>query len=196
MYELLLSSFKKYISLSPVEEDLITSRVQLRKVRKKQWLVTPGDHCDKEYFVGKGCFRAYYVDDEGNQHTTKFATEGWWITDISSVFNGKPATLYVEALEDGEVIGITQTMLDELFEKIPQLNKYFRLVYLKGLANSSDRILSTLSSTAAGHYQQFIQQYPDIEQRVPQYMIASYLGVTPEFFSRIKARLLKNATDK
>jgi CRP-like cAMP-binding protein len=189
MFEFLLDSLKKYIPLSAAEEELIASKAQLRKVRKKQWLVTPGDYCKTEHFVNKGCFRSYYIDNDGHQHIVKFATEGWWITDIASVFAAKPATLYIEALEDGEVVYISKTNMDELFDEIPQLNKYFRLVYQKGLANTCDRIISTISSTAAEHYQQFIQQYANLEQRVPQYMIASYLGVTPEFLSKIKSRL-------
>jgi CRP-like cAMP-binding protein len=191
MYEFFLASLRKYISLTDGEAFTITEKLQLRKVRKKQWLVTPGEYCKAEFFVNKGCLRAYYVDDDGHQHIVKFASEGWWISDIESLFNATPATLYVEALEDSDVILLTRTSQEELFELIPQLNKYFRLVYQKALANSSGRLLRTISGTAEQHYLQFVQQYPDMEQRVPQYMIASYLGVTPEFLSKIKGRMAK-----
>jgi CRP-like cAMP-binding protein len=193
MYEFFLDSLRKYISLSDEQSLLITGKLQLRKVRKKQWLVTPGEYCKTEFFVNKGCFRAYYVDDAGNQHIIKFASEGWWITDIESLLSGKPATLYVEALEDGEVVVLPRAAQEELYEEIPQLNKYFRLVYQKALSNTSGRLLRTISGTAEQHYSQFVQQYPDIEQRVPQYMIASYLGITPEFLSKIKARMVRNS---
>ena len=191
MYEFFLDSIKRYISLTPDEEALITSKVQVRKVRKKQWLVTPGEHCKADHFVNKGCFRAYYQDDNGVQHTIRFATEGWWMTDVFSLFTQKPATLYVEALEDGEVVVVSESAMDELYEAIPQLNKYFRLAYQKGLAFSTNRILHTISNTATDHYQLFLQQFPTVEQRVPQYMIASYLGVTPEFLSKIKSKIMK-----
>jgi len=191
MYEFFLESIKRYISLTPEEEALFTSKVQVRKVRKKQWLVTPGEYCKADHFVNKGCFRAYYQDDNGVQHTIRFATEGWWMTDVFSLFTQKPATLYVEALEDGEVIVVSESAMDELYEAIPQLNKYFRLAYQKGLAYSANRILHTISNTATDHYQLFLQQFPTVEQRVPQYMIASYLGVTPEFLSKIKSKLMK-----
>jgi CRP-like cAMP-binding protein len=191
MYEFFLDSLRKYISLSDEQSLLITGKLQLRKVRKKQWLVTPGEYCKTEFFVNKGCFRAYYVDDAGNQHVIKFATEGWWITDIESLFSGAPATLYVEALEDGEVVVLPKAAQEELYDHIPALNKYFRLVYQKALSNTSGRLLRTISGTAEQHYSQFVQQYPDIEQRVPQYMIASYLGITPEFLSKIKARMVR-----
>jgi CRP-like cAMP-binding protein len=191
MYEFFLDSLRKYISLSDEQSLQITGNLQLRKVRKKQWLVTPGEYCKTEFFVNKGCFRAYSVDDAGNQHIIKFATEGWWITDIESLFSGTPATLYVEALEDGEVVVLPRSAQEELYEHIPPLNKYFRLVYQKALTNTSGRLLRTISGTAEQHYTQFIQQYPDIEQRVPQYMIASYLGITPEFLSKIKGRMVR-----
>jgi CRP-like cAMP-binding protein len=192
MYDFFLNSLRKYIPLTDEQALSITSKLQLRKVRKKQWLLTPGEFCKTEFFVNKGCFRAYFVDDNGNQHIIKFASEGWWITDIESLFAGTPATLYVEALEDGEVIVLPRSAQEELYEQIPQLNKYFRLVYQKALANTSGRLLRTISGTAEKHYGQFIEQYPDMEQRVPQYMIASYLGVTPEFLSKIKGRMAKD----
>jgi CRP-like cAMP-binding protein len=113
------------------------------------------------------------------------------MTDVFSLFTQKPATLYVEALEDGEVVVVAESVMDALCEEIPQLNKYYRLVYQKGLAYSNNRILHTISNTAADHYQLFLQQFPTVEQRVPQYMIASYLGVTPEFLSKIKSRIMK-----
>src|SRR5438270_275550 len=143
MYDFFLQSLKRYISLTPDEEALISSKVQVRKVRKKQWLVTPGEYCKSDHFVNKGCFRADYMDNSGVQHTIRFATEGWWMTDVESLFTQKPATLYVEALEDGEVIVVYQSVMDELYEAIPQLNKYFRLAYQKGLAYSTIRIMVT-----------------------------------------------------
>lgn len=191
MYEFFLASLRKYIPVSDEQAMAITEKLQTRRLLKKQWLLTPGEYCKTESFVNKGCLRAYYLDDDGHQHTIKFATEGWWITDIESLFNGTPATLYIEALEDSEVFILPRTAQEELYTIIPPLNIYFRLVYQKGLANTSARLLRTISGTAGEHYQQFIEQYPGIEQRVPQYMIASYLGVTPEFLSKIKSKLVK-----
>jgi CRP-like cAMP-binding protein len=191
MYDFFLNSLKKYIHFTEEEEQTLTSKIQIRKVRKKQWLVTPGEHCKTNYFVNKGCFRAYYLADNGDQHTSKFAPEGWWITDINSLFTGAQTSLYVEALEDGEVIPIHTEFMDELYECIPQLNKYFRLVYQKALLYSNERVMCTISQTAGNHYRRFLELYPNLEQRVPQYMIASYLGITPEILSKEKARLLK-----
>jgi CRP-like cAMP-binding protein len=191
MCEFFLDSLKKYIAFDKEEENLLLSKVQLRRVQKKQWLVTPGEYCRAEHFVSKGCFRAYYIDDRGVQHITKFAPEGWWITDADSYFNGGLAKLYVEALEDGEVVVMHKAVQEELFETLPQLNKYFRLVYQKGMVNSCERVLRTISDSAAEHYIRFLDQYPCLDQRVPQYMIASYLGITPEFLSKIKTSRVK-----
>jgi len=187
MCEFFLDSLKKYIAFSKEEETLLLSKIQVKHLPRKQWLVSPGEYCRTEHFVSKGCFRAYYTDDKGVQHVTKFAPEGWWITDTEGFFSGSPSKLYVESLEDGEVVVMHKTAQEELFETIPQLNKYFRLVYQKGLVNSTERVLRTISNSAAEHYARFLKQYPGLDQRVPQYMIASYLGITPEFLSRIKA---------
>lgn len=104
MYEFFLASLRKYISLTEEQALAITEKLQTRRLLKKQWLLTPGEYCKTEFFVNDGCLRAYYVDDDGHQHIIKFASEGWWISDIERLFNGTPATLYVEALEEDKAL--------------------------------------------------------------------------------------------
>ena len=191
MFDALLHNLRKQILLSDEEANLLVAKLEVRKVKRKQWLVTPGDHCQSEHYINKGCFRAYCIDEDGTEHITKLSTEDWWITDIQSYLSGEPARLYVEALEDGEVIVFKKNVLEELYEAIPQLNKYFRLLYQLALVNNQRRIFQTISSTAEEHYTQFLQQHPNLDQRVPQYMIASYLGITPEFLSKIRKRVLQ-----
>lgn len=191
MFDALLHNLRKQILLSDEEANLLVAKLEVRKVKKKQWLVTPGDYCQSEHYINKGCFRAYCIDEDGTEHITKLSTEDWWITDIQSYLSGEPARLYVEALEDGEVIVFKKNVLEELYEAIPQLNKYFRLLYQLALVNNQRRIFQTISSTAEEHYTQFLQQHPNLDQRVPQYMIASYLGITPEFLSKIRKRVLQ-----
>ena len=188
MFDVLVESLKKFITITDDEIDLLKSKLEVRKIRKKQWLVTPGEFCRAEHFISKGVFRAYCIDDNGHEHITKLSMEGWWITDINSFISGEPATQYVEALDDGEVIVFRKEVLEALYERIPQLNKYFRSLYQLALCNNQQRIFRTISNTADKHYFHFIEQFPTIEQRVPQYMIASYLGITPEFLSKIKAK--------
>jgi len=195
MYEALVESLKNYIELTDDEINLLISKVELKKVRKKQWLLTPGEYSHAKYFISKGCFRAYCIDDNGHEHITKLSMEGWWISDIQSFLSGEPATQYVEALEDGEVVVFPKTVLEELCDQIPQLNKYFRLLYQLALCNNQQRIFRTISNTADKHYLQFIDQFPALEQRVPQYMIASYLGITPEFLSKIKKKSSKKKVE-
>ena len=191
MFDALIKSLRNYVEISDEEIDTLISKLEVRKVKKKQWLVTPGEYCKSEHFISKGVFRAYCVDDNGHEHITKLSMEGWWITDISSFISGEPATQYVEALEDGEVILFRKQILEELYQEIPELNKYFRLLYQLALCNNQQRIFRTISNTADKHYYHFIEQFPGIEQRVPQYMIASYLGITPEFLSKIKRKAHK-----
>jgi CRP-like cAMP-binding protein len=191
MFEQLLNNFRKHISLSDQEVELLITHVEFRKVKKKQWLVTPGEPCRSEHYINKGCFRAYCIDEQGHEHVTKISTEDWWITDIQSFLSGDPAQLYVEALEDGEVIVFRKHMLEELYKRIPQLNKYFRLLYQLALVNNQRRIFQTISNTAEEHYLRFLEQHPELEQRVPQYMIASYLGITPEFLSKIRKKRMQ-----
>lgn len=191
MFDALLNNLRRQISLSEEEADLLCSKLEVRKLKKRQWLITPGDYCKSEHYINKGCFRAYCIDENGAEHITKLSVEDWWITDIEAFLTGNPAKLYVEALEDSEVIVFRKNVLEELYEDIPQLNKYFRLLYQLALANNLQRLYKTISHTAEEHYLQFLQQFPSLEQRVPQYMIASYLGITPEFLSKIRRRLVQ-----
>jgi len=193
MFDQLLKSLREHIVLSDEQAEFLTSRLEVRKVRRKQWLVTPGEFCRAEHFINKGCFRAYCIDEQGHEHITKLSKEGWWITDTQSFLSGEVARLYVEAIEDGEVIVFRKQVLEELYEHIPQLNKYFRLLYQLALVNNQRRIFETISNTAEEHYLRFIEQNPDWEQRVPQYMIASYLGITPEFLSKIRKRIMQKS---
>src|SRR5689334_8802676 len=108
MYNFFLESLRKYINISEQEAEALISKVYYKKERKKQWIIQPGNECKVEFFVNKGCLRAYYLHENGNQYTTKFAPEGWWISDLQSLFSGEPATQYIETLEDSEVIAITK----------------------------------------------------------------------------------------
>jgi len=190
MYDMLIANLRKHINLTAEDIDTITSRLNLKKVKRKHYLVAPQEYCRYEHFVIKGCFRSYFVDDRGDEHITYFAVEDYWITDLQSFISGEPATLYVEALEDSEVLQLSKNHLEELFQLVPQLNNYFRILYQKSIVSMNTRVLNAISSTADEHYLQFLKRYPFLEQRVPQYMIASYLGVTPEFLSKIRSRVL------
>jgi CRP-like cAMP-binding protein len=189
MSELLLNTIRKHISLSEADAELLTASVQVRKIRRNQLLAEPPIPAAYEHFILKGCCRQYYLDSNGVEHTLGFAAEGWWMTDLDSFFTGQPAKYHVECLEDGEVLILKKEVLDELFLRIPALNIYFRILYQNAITALDERLLNVLSTKADERYMRFMQKYPELQNRLSQYQIASYLGVTPEFFSRMKAKL-------
>jgi CRP-like cAMP-binding protein len=190
MFDPLLQNIRKHIPLSESEADLIASFLQVRKIRKNQLLVEPPYPSSAEHFISKGCFRSYYLDNDGIEHTLSFAIEGWWMTDLQSFFTGEPAKYHVESLEEGQVFMLKKEHLEELYLKIPVLNIYFRKLYQNAIVSQTERLLNVLSTTADERYIRFIAKYPALEKRLPQYLIASYLGVTPEFLSKIKSRII------
>lgn len=190
MFDTLLQNIRKHIPLSDSEADLISSLLQVRKIRKNQLLVEPPLPSGAEHFVSKGCLRSYYLTNDGTEHTLSFAIEGWWMTDLQSFFTGEPAKYHIESLEEGEVFMLKKEHLDELYLQIPALNIYFRKLYQNSIISQTERLLNVLSTTADERYIRFIKKFPALESRLPQYLIASYLGVTPEFFSKIKSRII------
>ena len=157
--------------------------------RKNQLLAEPLEPVNTEHFINRGCFRHYLLDADGVQYTLGFATSGGWITDLQSFFTGQPAVYYVESLEEGEVLVLKKQDLDKLFTAIPALNVYFRVLYQNAIIAQSERIANMLSTTADERYLRFIKKYAALENRLPQYLIASYLGITPEFLSKVKSRI-------
>lgn len=189
MFDFILKNIREHITLSEYDAELFTSYLNVRKIRKNQLLVEPPYPANAEHFIKKGCLRNYFLDDNGVEHTINFGMEGWWMTDLQSFFTGEPAKYHVEALEEGEVLTLKKEDSEELFKKIPAFNTYFRILYQNSIISQQERLLNVLSTTAEERYLRFVKKYPTLENRVPQYLIASYLGVTPEFLSKIKARI-------
>ncbi|MEN0055070.1 MAG: Crp/Fnr family transcriptional regulator [Mucilaginibacter sp.] len=191
MIESVLTEINKHVSLSEAEAERVTQAFKVKKVRRNQFLVQPPDVAQQEHFVVKGCLVEYYLDDNGTQRALAFAAENSWMTDLQSFLTTEDSKYYVEALEDGEVLTIRKDVLDKLLLDIPLLNIYFRILYQNAIVAQKERLLNILSSKTDEHYLKFRQKYPHLENRVPQYWIASYLGVTPEFLSRVKSRSLR-----
>ena len=160
-----------------------------RQYLKRQFVVQAGDECKYETYVVKGCLRAYFVDPNGTSHVVQFAIEDWWISDMDSLVNGGPATLNIDAIEDTEVLQIERSQFLTLFEKIPAFNKLYRIMLMKAFVAHQRRIIDNLCKPASERYLDFVKRYRNIEQRVPQNQIASYLGMTPEFLSQIRRKL-------
>jgi CRP-like cAMP-binding protein len=192
MHAALLQEFRKHINLTGEEEELITASFRYKKVRRNQILVQPPDLAIYEHYVISGCLMEYYLDDNGTQHTLIFAPEGWWTTDLPSFLTGKDSRYHIEALEDSELLIVSKESLDKLLNKVPLLNNYFRILYQNAIIGLEERIQCMLSNQVEERYQRFVKKYPQLHNRLPQYIIASYLGVTPEFFSRMKSRIHKS----
>jgi CRP-like cAMP-binding protein len=194
MYGLLFSKFDEKIKLSEEEKELSKSFFIPKKLRRRQYLLQEGDPCKYLAFVEKGILRSYSIDDKGNEHILQFAFEGWWISDPYSFLTGEPASFTIDAIEDCELLLLTKHAEEEMMEKLPQLERFFRILLQNNVVASQKRILSSLSHTAEERYSQLIEACPTIPQRIPQHMIASFLGITPETLSRIRRQISERKT--
>lgn len=188
-YERILQNIARYIQLTHEETEYFVSILQVKKLRKKQYLVQEGEICRYETFINEGCLRVYQVDEKGLEHVAMFGTEGWWISDMYSFLASTPAQYNVDALEASEVFCIDKPSLEELYLRIPKFERFFRILLQNAFIAQQQRIIAALSKTAEERYLDFLERYPLLEQRIPQHQIASYLGIAPESLSRIRKQL-------
>ncbi|AZA83481.1 hypothetical protein C1637_15525 [Chryseobacterium lactis] len=190
MSSLLYQNISRYIELSEEEFRQFAEPFELKKFKKKETVLKEGDYCLFEGFVLNGCFKVYYLNENGFEQALYFAVEGWWITDIDSLINHVPSILNIEALEDSEVLMISKKDKDFLYETMPQIEKLFRIMNQQSSVALQRRILSLTGKTADKRYLEFLEKYPGLEQRLTQQQVASYLGITHEFLSKIRKKLL------
>ncbi|MHA4809407.1 Crp/Fnr family transcriptional regulator [Flavitalea flava] len=188
MYETLVRSLSKYVDLSEKETAIIQSLFLPRKYRKRQYILQEGEIARYETFMVKGLARVYEVDDKGQEHVVQFGLEDWWIGDMYSFLTETPSKYTIDCLEDTEVLQITKPNLDILYANVPKMERHFRIMIQKAFISSVNRVGSTLAKKAGERYQEFILKYPEIEQRVADHQIASYLGITPQSLSRIRSK--------
>ena len=188
IYPELLSHIKRYVQLDEHEEQLLCDSLELIKLKRRQFLLEPGKMCKGNYFIVKGCLRQYFVNQKLNEQIIQFGLESWWIADQDSLLNKQPSTTYIQAVEVSEILLLPETCRDMLFEKIPKLESYFRIMMQKAFVASQRRIGFIFNQTEEERYRHFAKLFPDFLQRVPQYMLASYLGFTPQFLSRLRAK--------
>jgi len=187
-----LDHIGRYTQLTSDEQSVFLAKIKFRKYLKGQFVVQNGDICRYENFVLSGCLKAFYIDNEGHEHIVMFAIEDWWTSDLGSFITQTAADLNVQCLEDSELIQISYSDLQQLYIEIPKLERFFRIIIQNAFVAAQKRIVNNLSLPAMERYIQFRDQYPKIEQRVPQYMVASYLGITKEFLSKIRTQLADN----
>ena len=189
MYELFFQEFNKKVPLTLEEQDLIKKYLTPKKLRKKQYLLQEEDVCKSIAFVEKGVLRVYSVDESGKEYIIQFALDGWTVADLYSFLTGEPATYNIDAIEDAELVIINKSAHEELLQKVPKYETYTRINLSGAYTAMQRRITSIISSSLEERYESFTALYPDIAQRVPQHMIASYMGFQPETLSRIRRKI-------
>lgn len=187
----ILENISKIVTLSPEEELLFLSKTEIKQVKAKTILQHAGQVCKEGYFVNSGLLRSFSINDNIVEHILSFACEGWWISDMYSLLSQKPGNLFIEVLEDAEVVVLSKENQDQLYLEIPKLERFFRILIENSLVANQERLMDNLSLTAEERFDKFCKKYPTLIQKVPQKQIASFIGVTPEFFSKMKARMLK-----
>jgi CRP-like cAMP-binding protein len=189
MYELFFRKFNEKVALTQEEETFVKEYLTPKKLRKKQYLLQEGDICKSICMVEKGALRTYVLDEAGNERITAFALEGWTTGDLYSFINEEPASVNIEALEDCELVLISKPAHGELLQKMPKYETYIRILMTDAYMALQKRTTNIISLPPEKQYQAFTQTYPNILQRVPQHMIASYMGLSPETLSRVKSRI-------
>lgn len=190
MFELLHKKFTEIIDLSEKEFEYARTLFIPKKLKKKRILIGEGEICKYTVFVEKGLLRSYKVDDKGNDHILQFALEGWWMGDLYSFLTNETSLYNIEALEDSELLLITKPSWDLLLERVPAFERYFRVLIQNNLINTQRRLMGSFTETAEEKYKKLLREFPDILQRVPQHMIASYLGITRETLSRARSQIV------
>lgn len=188
MHDNLIDHIRRYVSLSEEEAEILLDHVQYKQVKKKEAILREGQICTANYFVLKGCLRLYVVNGKGVEQIIQFAIDNWWISDYVSFDRQTPSGFHIRAVENSEIAFIERRAQDELFKKIPQLEGYFRCIYQRAYAASLIRIQYIYCKTKEEMYHHFNSQFPEFVQRIPQYMLASFLGFTPEFLSKTRAK--------
>jgi len=188
MNPLILDNIAKHIQLEPSEADYFLTLLKETKIKKNSVLLRPGDVCKALTFVTSGCLRLYKTDTDGKDHILLFAPEGWWCTDSYSFYTQTPAEYGIDALEDTTCLQITAEKLELLYKEVPKFERFFRILFQNGFIMYQKRITANTSLTAEKRYHRFKLTYPKLEQRIAQKHIASYLGITPVFLSRLRKR--------
>jgi CRP-like cAMP-binding protein len=190
----ILANIGRYITLDPTEKEYFISLLHSRLVKRRQALFHEGDVCRQSAFVIAGCLRGYSIDDEGTEHVIGFAPEDWWIADMYSLLTQKPGILTVDALEDTTVLLLGIDEQNALYERVPKFERFFRILVEKSLVAHQRRLIESMSLSAEQRYRNFCARYPSLVERVAQKHIASYIGVTPEFFSKMRSRMMREGT--
>ncbi|MEJ5053620.1 Crp/Fnr family transcriptional regulator [Sphingobacterium sp. MYb382] len=186
--EAILEHIKKFVTLKQEDEPAILDFFQLEKYAKKENLMEAGSVCKSLFFVLKGCLRLYYISEKGVEQTVQFAMEDWWLSDYYAFERHERSDFYIQAIEETEVLRIDLAQHEQLLGEFPVLERYFRILYQKIQAANQRKGLYQSDFSREEFYAHFHRSFPDFSRRIPQYMLASYLQMTPEYLSEIKRK--------
>jgi CRP-like cAMP-binding protein len=188
--DILKAHILRFVRVDETELDKLLDFFQVIDIGKKKNLLIEGKVCGSNFFVAKGCLRMFFVNEKGVEQTIQFALENWWMADYTSFASHKPSDYYIQAVEQAELLALDYSAQEELLNQFPRMERYFRLMHQRAHAASQFRIRNLYELSSEERYHHFVARYPEFVQRIPQYLLASYLGLTPEYLSEIKAKRL------
>jgi CRP-like cAMP-binding protein len=190
MVDILFKHIQDKVSLTAAEKERIQTFFIQKRLRKHQYLLQEGEVCKHLAFVAMGLLRTYNIDDKGDSHMSVFGWEGWWLSDFNSFLSGEPAVFNIDAIEDSTLLLISRADYDEITIEVPIMDRYFRILFQNSLVTKERRLMSSINTYCRRKYLQLLALDPKIVERIPQHLIASYLGIAPETLSRIKKNLV------
>jgi len=185
--ERLLSHIERLINLNADEKEYFISLLKFKRVRKSQYILQTGDVCRYETFIIKGCLRSYFVDEGDVEHVIMFGIENSWIEDGLSLSTGSPSAINIDALENSEVFQIDKVSLEELYKRIPAFERFFRIKFQQAFIAEQQRVICNFTKSAQDRYLSFLERFPNLQERISQRQIASFLGITPQFLSQVRS---------
>lgn len=189
MSEIFKIHLEKFIDITEKEFSEIIPFFQIENIKKKENLLVEGQICKTNYFVLSGCLRKFFINQKGIEQTTEFAIENWWITDNIAYENRLPTTFYIQAVENSKILTIDNNSQEKLLNAHPKMERYFRFIYQRAYAASQMRMKYLYDFSKEDFYHHLNKNHPEFVQRIPQYLIASFLGFTPEYLSEIRSKL-------
>lgn len=186
--DVFINHVNKDVDLTENDIKKIAEIIVFKELNKKEFLIQPGETSNTMNFIVKGCMRSYYLDENAQEHTLQLGIEQWWINDLYSYLSRKKSRMYVQALEKTKLLQLPRLKLEKLYYDVPGISHFFRIKIQSAYVAVQERIIDSMSDQAYTRYKEFRKTYKDIEQRVPQYIVASYLGITPEFLSHLRKK--------
>lgn len=188
-YQVLLDHIRELVPITASEEELIKKSFNPVQLERKAYLLKKGDPSNHMRFISEGCLKAFSIDEQGNEHILQFGISGWWVNDLYAYLGEKPSTFFVQAITKSTVLQIHRDRLNKLYDEVPMMDRFFRIKTQNGYVALQERTIHNMSQPAENRYLEFINRYREMEQQIPQYMIASYLGVTPEHLSALRKKM-------